>query len=744
MDTETKALTRNTYPVTGMHCAACVASVESILKAQEGVKSASVNYAGAKVTVEYDEETISPEEMQEAVRSIGYDLITGDRSSAQEQTEKAQNEELKRLKRDVFWSIGLSAPIVVIAMVFPDLPYGRYIMWALATPVLFVFGNSFFINAFKRVRKGQVNMDTLVAMSTGTAYLFSAVNIAFRSVMADAGIEAHVYFEAAAVIIAFILLGRYLEGRAKSGASQAISKLLSLQPAQVTIRRSGGEHEEIPAAEVQVGDEILVRPGERIAVDGEVIEGKSYVDESAISGEPMPVLKTEGEEVYSGTINQKGSFHFRAAKVGEDTLLSRIVKAVEEAQGSKAPVQRLADKVASVFVPVVVGIAIISMVAWIIFAGDNSVTKGILAFVTVLIIACPCALGLATPTALTVGIGKGAEIGILIKDAVSLEKAENVDTVIFDKTGTITMGEPTVEGISWFVDESDRQQLRNILFSIEDHSEHPLAEAITNYLRDDAEMVLIKNFESVTGKGVTADVRGRKYAVGNRPFIEDRGVKIPGDLLKDIPDDDVRGVGQVFFTDDEHVIALVRITDEINSTAQEAVETLRSMDIEVILASGDVGSTTERTAETVGIDRVYADALPEDKSELTNDLRSEGRTVAFVGDGINDAPALASADVSIALGRGTDIAIEVASITIMSSDLKRIPQALKLSARTMRVIRQNLFWAFIYNIIGIPIAAGVLYPFFGFLLNPMIAGAAMALSSVSVVTNSLRLKYMNN
>jgi Cu2+-exporting ATPase len=622
------------------------------------------------------------------------------------------------------------------------MPNGNYYMLALTTPVLFFFGRVFFINAWKQAKHGKANMDTLVALSTGIAYIFSVFNTFYPEFWYNKGLEPHVYFEAAAVIIVFIMLGKLLEERAKSNTSSAIKKLVGLQPKTVIIITANGE-KEIAVADVQIADQILVRSGEKIPVDGVVYEGTSFVDESMITGEPVAVAKKEGDKVFAGTINQKGSFKFKAEKVGGETMLAQIIKLVQDAQGSKAPVQKLVDKVAGIFVPIVILIAIISLGAWLLFGGEHAFTQGLLAMVTVLVIACPCALGLATPTAIMVGIGKGAENGILIKDAEALELGHKVNAVILDKTGTITEGKPEVTHIEWATElPKDKLQLKEILVALEQSSEHPLAEAIVNKLKSDgAKGTSVSDFESLTGKGVMAVFEGDKYWAGSHKILTEQNVLVDAALQEKVTALQQQAQTVIFFTNATQVLAIVSIADQIKAGSAKAVAALKAAGIDVYMLTGDNQQTAASVAGQVGIDHYQAEVLPSDKSEFVKKLQAEGKVVAMIGDGINDSQALAQADVSIAMGKGSDIAIDVAKMTLVSSDLKQVPKALRLSKLTVKAIRQNLFWAFIYNLIGIPIAAGLLYPVNGFLLNPMIAGAAMALSSVSVVSNSLRLKF---
>ncbi|MEO7524108.1 MAG: copper-translocating P-type ATPase, partial [Ferruginibacter sp.] len=573
-------------------------------------------------------------------------------------------------------------------------------------------------------------------------YLFSVFNTVYPKYWHSKGLHAHVYFEAAGVVIAFILLGKMLEEKAKGNTSSAIKKLMGLQPKTVTVVHEGGHQMEMPIASVKPGDTLLVKPGEKIAVDGTVKSGNSFVDESMISGEPIPVEKKNGEKVFAGTINQKGSFQFTADKVGGDTVLAQIIKMVQEAQGSKAPVQKLVDKIAGIFVPVVMLIAVLSLIAWIIFGGENGFTHGMLALVTVLVIACPCALGLATPTAIMTGVGKGAEHGILIKDAESLELAKKVNVIVLDKTGTITEGKPEVVSIEWKTGAGEKE-LSNLLFSIEQQSEHPLAEAVVRYFKQqNIQSLMLDHFESITGKGVKVMYAGNSYFLGSPALLQSENIHIDPALQTIANEWLNKAQTVIWLADKENALAAIAIADKIKTTSVEAVKELQAAGIEVYMLTGDNQFTAKAIAMQVGIHHYKAEVLPAHKADFVKELQQQGKVVAMVGDGINDSNALAQADVSIAMGKGSDIAMDVAKMTIISSDLTKISQAIKLSKHTVATIRQNLFWAFIYNIIGIPIAAGILYPFTGFLLNPMIAGAAMALSSVSVVSNSLRLKWL--
>ncbi len=741
MDTAKNNTTiKKTFPVTGLSCASCAVSAESMVKAQPGVIDASVNFASSSLQVEFIPTVVTPKQLQSSVQSIGYDLVVEETEEATGALEDMHRKKLQSLRQRTLWSVVLSVPLVIIGMFFMDIPYASYIMWALATPVVLVFGRQFFINAWKQAKHRSANMDTLVALSTGIAYLFSVFNTLYPQFWHNRGLHAHVYFEAAAVVIAFILLGRLLEERAKASTSSAIKKLMGLQPKTVTVVHHGGHMQEIPISQVQVGDVIMVKPGEKIPVDGTVLQGESYVDESMISGEPIPVEKQKNAKVFAGTINQKGSFQFKAEKVGGETLLAHIIKMVQEAQGSKAPVQKLVDKIAGIFVPIVIGIAIIAFVSWILLGGENGVTQGLLALVTVLVIACPCALGLATPTAIMVGVGKGAENGILIKDAESLELAHKVNAIVLDKTGTITEGKPDVTDVFW---EEETDENQNILYSLERASEHPLAEAVSRHFAA-SEIVHVTNIQSITGAGITAAHQGEKYFAGTAALLQQHGIMLNDEVNKWSQEKRTEAKTVIFFANSKKVLVAIAIADKVKASSRHAIQQLKQLGIDVYMFTGDNAQTAAAVAKQVGITEFKAEALPQDKAEFVKSLQAKDKTVAMVGDGINDSHALAQADVSIAMGKGSDIAMDVAKMTLISSDLSRIPAALKLSRNTVRTIRQNLFWAFIYNLIGIPIAAGLLYPINDFLLNPMIAGAAMALSSVSVVSNSLRLKWQKH
>ena len=723
------------FPILGMSCASCAARVDKTLNSQPGVQEASVNYASATAQVVYDADVCSPLNLKAAVQNAGYDLLVKGQGEEADEVEKAHADRYRNLKRRTMGAIVLAIPIMVLSMAFMHLAWVNYVVWLLSTPVVFVLGRGFFVGAWKQLRHGTSNMDTLVALSTGIAYMFSVFNLFFPEFWLKRGIEPHVYFEASSVIIAFILLGRLMEERAKRNTSAAIRKLIGLQSKTVTVWTPEGERI-LPIASIQQGDTVVVKPGERIAVDGVVSEGQSYVDESMLSGEPLPVRKQKGAKVFAGTINQKGAFRFVADKIGQDTLLAQIIRMVQDAQGSKAPVQKLVDKIAGIFVPVIISIAVVSLIVWILLAPENGFTHGMLALVTVLIIACPCALGLATPTAIMVGIGKGAENGILIKNAESLEVAQKVDTVVLDKTGTLTEGHPQVTDAVWVGDEV---KSRAILYSLEKKSEHPLAEAVVKFLKN-ASMFEVEHFDVLEGRGVEGFVDGKKYYVGNLNLLKEKGISVETSLQAKAEKWIAEAKTVIALADEEQARGILAITDRLKATSVQAIEELHQQGIEVWMLTGDQPEAASEVAGQVGIVHYKAGMLPQEKATFVKELQSKGKKVAMVGDGINDSAALAQADLSIAMGQGSDIAMDAAMVTILSSDLVKISETIRLSQLTVRTIRQNLFWAFFYNLIGVPIAAGILYPINGFLLNPMIGGAAMAFSSVSVVTNSLRLR----
>ncbi|MCX6244380.1 MAG: heavy metal translocating P-type ATPase [Bacteroidetes bacterium] len=734
------SIVKEIYPVEGMSCASCALSIQTMLEAQKGVNTAVVNLAMEQVVVEYDPEVINPPEMSKVVDGIGFKLIT-DKTLLQQDREDAQSERLRKLKFNTIMAGIFSIPVLLISMVFHDsIPHANLIMLLLTLPVLGWFGKEFFFIAWKRALHFSSNMDTLVALGTGTAFIYSTFNTLFPGFLLRHNFIPHVYFEASVVIIFFILLGRYFEERAKQRTSGAIKKLMGLSVKTARVIRNGVEKEML-ISKIRVGDILVIRPGEKIPTDGKVIEGSSFIDESMLTGESVPVEKKNGDAVIGATINQTGSLKITAEKVGSETILAHIIKLVQEAQGSRAPVQRQVDRIASVFVPVVIGIAIITFIAWS-FASPNAGSPiALICAITVLVIACPCALGLATPTALIVGLGKAAEHGILIRDAESLETACNLDTIVLDKTGTITEGKPVVAETLWDENMPDRTADARAIITIESRSEHPFAAALVNHLKkEDYKPIEITGFESSTGKGVSATVGNDLYHIGSRSYILETGGKLSDGFTEQ--DARLRKEAQslVYVAKNREVVALFAVTDRLKPSSADAVSTLKSMGVEVHMLSGDTVAITSHMAFKAGIEHFKGEMTPEGKSDYIRGLKEKGKHVAMVGDGINDSPALALADIGIAMGTGTDIAMESSQITLIRGDLGKIVSAIKLSKETVKTIRQNLFWAFFYNIISIPIAAGILYPFTGFLLSPMIAGAGMAFSSVSVVTNSLRLK----
>lgn len=733
-ETETKVL-----PVLEMSCAVCAGNVESTVQALSGVEKASVNFAAGTLTVTYNPSVITLEVMQAAVQAAGYDLIVEAEDPVAMQEEKARMH-YKILRRNTIGAWTLSIPLALLGMVFMHVPFGNWIMMVLALAIMIFFGRSFYVNGVRHALKGKANMDTLVALSTSIAFLFSLFNTLCPGFWLGKGLEPHVYYEASGVIIAFVLLGKLMEERAKNSTSSAIKGLMGLQPKTACLVTDGRE-EEVPISNLQVGNVVSVRPGEKIPVDGTLLQGSSSVDESMLSGEPIPVEKNAGDRVLAGTINQKGAFTMEATSVGGTTVLAQIVQMVQSAQGSKAPVQRIVDKISGIFVPVVVLLSFLTFVCWLVIGGESYFSYALLSAVSVLVIACPCALGLATPTALMVGMGKGAEQHILIKDAFALENLCKVDTVVLDKTGTLTEGVPVVTDSYWISDDNIRYL--DVLYTAEQKSEHPLASAILCWLEESgAKVCEAENFESLTGRGVRIQVEGVTYWVGSQGLLDIFQAGIPEKVRKQIGQWQEDGQSVVFYGQETRLLAVLAISDRIKPTSAEAVKELKKQGIEVHLLTGDGVRTAERVAATLDIGYYKAEVMPNDKEEYIISLQQQGKKVAMVGDGINDSQALARADVSIAMGKGTDIAMDVAMVTLITSDLLLLPGAIRLSKQTVRLIYQNLFWAFIYNVIGIPLAAGVLFPINGLLLNPMLASAAMAFSSVSVVLNSLRLKFM--
>lgn len=725
-------------PVTGMTCAACASTVEKTLKAQPGVALAEVNLAGNTVQLQLAEEA-NIKQLGHALEDVGYGLISADTEEETEQlAAEATEDRYKKTKQNLIGSTLFTLPVFVIGMFLMDWEDGKYWSLALSIPVLFYFGRGFYTNALKQLRHRMVSMDTLVALSTGIAFVFSFFNTVFPEYLLRNGFEPHVYYEAAAVIITFILLGKTLEEKAKARTGSAIKALMGLQPKEVT-QLIDGNLIKTALKDIVAGNIILTKPGEKIALDGKVIEGSSFVDESMISGEPIAVEKTAGASVFAGTINQKGSLTIAVEKVGKSTVLGQIIEVVKKAQGSKAPVQKLADKISSIFVPMVIGIAILTFALWMLLGGEDASVQAMIAAISVLVIACPCALGLATPTALMVGMGKAAQHHILIKDAESLELAHQVNAIAFDKTGTLTIGQPKVTSIAWLNDEAKKQS--ELLVAIEKHSEHPLADAVVNAFEGELSgEISADDFQSITAAGVSANYLGQAFYIGNRTLLNQHEITVAPSLAEKADAWQNQAKTVIWFADSKKALAVLGIEDPVKEESVSAIKRLHVHGIQTYLLTGDNRQTAQHVGEQLGIQNIKADMLPSEKSAFIKRLQAKGKKVAMVGDGINDSEALAVADVSMAIGKGTDIAMDVAQITLIGQTLNTVPAALKLSSQTVKTIRQNLFWAFIYNLIGIPIAAGILFPFNGFMLNPMIAGAAMAFSSVSVVLNSLRLR----
>lgn len=733
--------TKQRFTVQGMHCAACAARSERTLRRIDGVAEASVNFATGEATVDFDPSKTDFEGMREALRRAGFDLKCEEsKSPSDTDTDTADGRgQDRRLLRRTAWAIAVTACMMAAEMTVHDAGgWLRWLLWAAATTVVFGSGREFFANAWRQARLGTANMDTLVALSTGIAYVFSAVNVVAPGLWTARGIAAHVYFDSACGIVAFILVGRLLEERARRSTAASLRELIGLRPETTLVVLPDGRQETRPIADVRIGDTVRVLPGERIAVDGRVTEGDSYVDESAMNGEPLPAHKTVGDRVLAGTTNGRGSLCVRAERVGEETMLARVVELVRTAQNSKAPVQRAVDKVAAVFVPCVVGTALLALGAWWWLAPDGGLYRGLLAAVTVLVVACPCALGLATPTALMVGIGRAARGGMLIRDAESLQTARRTDTVVFDKTGTLTLGQLAVTALRWY---GDGESHKDIFRALEERSEHPLARAVTASLAagaPEAENTL-EAFTAVAGRGVTGRYAGRTYFAGNAAFMAE-AARVDAGMLRSAVDEAGTGGSIVYFASEGELLGVAVIEDALRPSATRAVAQLRRQGIETHLLSGDREPAVRAAAQAAGINRWRGDMLPDGKAAYIAALQAEGRTVAMVGDGINDSAAMARADLSMAMGRGSDMAMDIAQVTIVRSDLTKIDEAIRLSRRTVRVVRQNLFWAFIYNALAIPVAAGALYPAFGILLDPMTAAAAMTLSSLSVVANSLRLR----
>jgi Cu+-exporting ATPase len=758
--------TLKVYKIKGMHCASCASIIERTIKRIDGVSDVSVNNGTENAKISFDENKTNPEFFNKQLEPLGYSLVTQTASGmgmtesehaahlGLNQSKKEKLEEIAGMKKMVISAIPL-AIFSVFVMAWDILAqyslvpmmgeitkeFFHHLLPLMATYVLFVVGKPYLLGFYRFLRYGKANMDTLIGIGTVAAYLYSFAVTAFEDTLRPfINVEA-TYYDVTIIVITFIALGKYLEARSKVKTGDAIEKLLGLQAKTALVIRDGKEIE-IPINDVKHGEIIIVKPGAKIPVDGVLVEGASFVDESMVTGEPMPSQKKVGDNVVAGTINTTGSFSFKATKVGSETLLAQIIKMVEDAQGSKAPIQALADKISSIFVPIVLVISFLTLGAWLIIGTSSlgfsqALSFGLVSFVGILVIACPCALGLATPTAIIVGVGKGAKEGILIKDAATLEKLHKVDTVIVDKTGTITIGKPTLVDIENSSNLKDDEFI-SILASLEKKSEHPIAQAIVNYAKEkNLNLKEVSNFESIQGKGLRGTVEGTEYYVGNVKLIKDLGLNFEASKIEEFT---AQGKTPVIVASKDKVIGFVMVSDEIKIESKQAIADLHKLGIKVVMLTGDDEKAAKYMASLVGIDEVVAHVMPADKLEKIKSLQSEGHIVAMAGDGVNDAPALAQADVGIAMGTGTDVAIESAGITLLGGDISKLVKAIKLSKITMRGIKQNLFWAFIYNIVGIPLAAGVFYPIFGWLLNPVFAGMAMALSSVSVVSNSLRIK----
>ncbi|MCD7710561.1 MAG: heavy metal translocating P-type ATPase, partial [Porphyromonadaceae bacterium] len=705
---------KSVLPVLDMSCVVCAGNVENAVKRLQGVRSASVNFASENLLIEYDPAVISLDRIQAAVQAAGYDLILSEEEK-ERQREELSRRHYRRLRNRTVVAWVFALPVVILSMGFGDLPHIKWLLLLLTLPVLFYAGQPFYRHAIKQLQQHTVGMDTLVALSTFMAFLLSLLMTLFPDFWTRHGIEAHLYYEASGMIIAFVLIGKLMEERARRSTSSALKALMGLQP-QTALKRCGEEFVEVGIATLKEGDFIQVRPGEKVAVDGKVTEGESFVDESMITGEPIPVSKKGGDRVLAGTINCDGSLTVEAQGVGAQTLLAHIVQRVQEAQGSKAPVQRLADRISSRFVPTIIAIALLTFIGWNLFyTGEGRWAHSLITAISVLVIACPCALGLATPTALTVGIGKAAREHILIKDAAALEKMGQVDSMVLDKTGTLTEGRPEVSDVLWLQPEDDRRV--GLLVAAEGHSQHPLAKAIVRRWSD-RPAAAVDCFENHSGKGVEVSSQGKRYRIGSRSFV---GPSIPlsPEAEERIASWREEGKSIVCYGGEEGIIAVIAVTDTIKDSSAEAVEALHRLGIEVYMLTGDNGATARSVAQKIGITHLRAEALPQDKEEFVSALQREGKTVAMVGDGINDSQALARADISIAMGEGTDVAMQVAMVTLMNSDPLLLARAIRLSRSTNRIVRENLFWAFCYNIVCIPMAAGVLFPLGGWLLNPM-------------------------
>ncbi|WP_287828521.1 heavy metal translocating P-type ATPase [Bacteroides sp.] len=727
-----------TFPVLNMHTASCATNVERAINDEPGIIETKVNLVNNTVYIKYDKKHITVGEIRAAVLSAGYDIII-DQEQQIYQQEQEHTKRYHRLRTEVIGAWVFTVPMLLLSVsrIFEHLSYTKYIMLLISLMVLVLFGREFFENAWKQMRKKMYRLDLLVAVSTGVAFLFSVFNVFFAEFWTSRGFEAHTYFELTVIITTFVITGKFMEAKAKGSSTLAIRNLMGLRPKSARVLK-GEEKTDVPLKELKVGDHIIVHPGEKIPIDGIVIDGASYVNESMITGEPLPIEKGVGSKVTAGTVNQRGKFVVRAEKVGEDTFLAQIIRMVQEAQNTKAPVKRIVDKAVGVYLPIVAVVALLTFGGWVIFGGEYNVAKGVLAGLSVLIIACPCALGLATPIALWVGINKGANHHILIKDAVALEQTPQIDTLVLDKTGTITEGSPTIVGWLWATRQDKEDEYKQILLAAEAKSDNPLALSLMEELaiQQNVKPVDLDSYVNLPGKGIIVKYQGDKYWVGGKRLKEEHNAEINGPLNEMLVRYEGKGYGIVYFGKENELLAIIAIADQMKPTSISAIKELRRMGLSVTMLTGDSERSAQAVAHKLTIQSVKAEVLPDEKESYIRGLQQQGKKVAMVGDGINDSQALACADVSIAMGKGTDIAMNVAMITLMTSDLSLLPRTIRLSKRTVKLIKQNLFWAFIFNVIAIPIAAGVFYPVSGFLLNPMIAGVAMTLSSISVVLNS--------
>lgn len=734
------------FKISGMHCASCASNSQRNLKKVPGVDLAEVSYATEEACVIFDPKQTKTSDLKKAVESLGYVAHIGvDQPSLHEVAEGHSlnhSGDFQELKIKLLVSTVLTTPMLLAML--PGMP-----MWLmdprlhliLATPVQFWVGKQYYLSAWRALKNGMTNMDTLIVLGTSVAYFFSLSLVLFGRELHNLGVEAHAYFETSAAIITLILLGKFLEARAKGQTSDAIKKLLDLQVKKAQVIRDG-EEIEIPVEEVKVGDLLKVKPGEKIPVDGIIEKGTAAIDESMVTGESVPVTKKKDDEVVGATLNTNGNLVIRATKVGADTFLSHVVDLVKKAQGSKAPIQKLVDKVSSVFVPSVIILSIISFGLWWLLGPEPVLAHALVAMISVLIIACPCALGLATPVSIMVGVGKGAEEGILIKDAENLEVAGKISTIVFDKTGTLTEGKPKLQNLLFSEDVENKEAVEQLILSLEAESHHPLAEAVVNELQATRNKLQVENFQDYPGKGVSGTISQLEVLIGTKTFLEENNIEMDEKLVEHAQELADQAQTTSYVAIDGKQAALLGIADTVKKSSKAVIRKLHKLGIKSVMLTGDNQKTAEAVAKQIGIDQVKAEVLPKDKQDVINDLKQQNEVVAMVGDGINDAPALASADIGIAMGMGTDVAIETAGITLLRSDISLVPKAVKLSKATLSNIQQNLFWAFGYNTMLIPVAMGALYPFFQIQLNPVLASAAMALSSVSVVTNALRLKQI--